>query len=124
MGVLTAVRAELADTLAPLGVNTYTHLPGRAALPSAIVLAGSPYLEQGQTFGERLVRHELWISAAKGDNQSETSHLDDLLDAAVVALETDGWLVEQISQPFEFEINNGSALTASITVTSGVTFTQ
>lgn len=122
MSTLGDVRKELADTLAPLDVTTYTHLPGRADIPSAIVLAGSPYVEQGLTFGERFVRLEVWLSAAKGDNESESSHLDELLDAAIEALESDGWIVEQVSQPFEFQINNGSAYTASITVTASVTF--
>ncbi|MFT4051102.1 MAG: hypothetical protein QM677_02490 [Microbacterium sp.] len=119
--MLTDVRTELATTLAPLGVNVYDHLPGRAALPSAIVLAGSPYVTPGQAYGEYIARFDVWISAATGDNNTETAQLDDLISSAVAALAAEGWTAEEVSQPFSFEINNGTAYTATITVTSLVT---
>lgn len=123
MSVLSDLRTELADALASLTINVYTHLPGRAALPSAIVLAGSPYVEPAESFGSHIVRLELWVSTAKGDNSAEADAVDEMTDAAVVALLKDGWTVESVSQPFSFEINNGAALTTAITVTSTVTFT-
>jgi len=122
MSTLSVLRTELADVLAALGVNVYSHLPGRAALPSAIVLAGSPYVEAGETFGTHNVRLEVWLSVDRGDNHSESTSVDALTESAVVALLGDGWTVESVSQPFQFEINNGAALTTAITVTSGVTF--
>lgn len=124
MGALLTLRTELAELLAPLDLNTYTHLPGRAALPSAIVLAGSPYVESGQVFGEHFVRFEVHLSTAKGDNQSETTALDALVESAIPLLVQDGWTVESLTQPFEFDINNGAALTVAITVTAPVTFTN
>jgi len=121
MSTLGDLRSEIADALSSMNLNIYTHLSGRAALPSGMVLAGSPYLESGQTFGEHLVRFEVWLSAQKGDNNSETDQADELLETAMGLLQADGWVVEQISQPFDFEINNGHAFTTSITVTSSVT---
>lgn len=122
MGTLTDLRTELTTALVPLGINAYTHIPGRAALPSAIVLAGSPYVVPGDTFGHHTVRLEVWISTDKGDNESESMAVDALTEDAVVLLLKDGWVVEQVSQPFQFEINNGAALTTAITVTSVVAF--
>lgn len=126
---ISALRRDLADSLVELPVTVYAHLPGRAVFPSAVVLAGSPYLEQGLTFGSWTIRLEVWLSASKGDNGSETDTADELIQAAIDAIETydspltDGWVVETVSQPFSWEINNGQAFTASITVTaSGVTF--
>lgn len=126
---LLGLREDLRKALEPLDVNTYNHLPARAALPSAVVLAGSPYLEHGQTFGEWTIRLEVWVSAAKGDNSSETDTGDELIQAAIEAIHnydspllTDGWLVEGVSQSFEWEVNNGQAFTNAITVTSSVTF--
>lgn len=118
--VLADLRTELTTALEPLDINTYAYLSGRAALPSAMVLAGSPYIESGEAFGEHLVRFEVWISAQKGDNDSETDQVDQLIEAAMKALQTDGWVVEAVSQPFDFQINNGSAFTTSITVTCTV----
>lgn len=125
---LAALREDLRTSLEGLDIFTYNHLPGAAALPSAVVLAGSPYLEADQTFGSWTIRLEVWLSAAKGDNGSETDQVDELITKAIDAIETydspltDGWTVEGVSQPFEFQINNGQAFTASLTVTaSGVT---
>lgn len=120
MSTLGDLRQELHDALeasADLDLNLYTHLNARAALPSGMVLAGSPYIESGEVFGEHLVRFEIWLSAQKGDNESETDQADNLLEAGMKALQEDGWTVEAVSQPFEFDINNGKAFTTSITVT-------
>lgn len=118
MSGLGDLRTAVADALAPLGLNTYTHLPGRAALPCAMVIAGSPYIEQGQTFGERLFRFGVLVASQTGENNSETSALDELIEAAVAALESDGWLVEQVAQPFLQEFNNAQALGTLITVSA------
>lgn len=129
MTTLLDLREDLRKAVEPLPVHTYNHLPGHPALPSAIVLAGAPYFEADQTFGSWTVRLEVWLSAAKGANGSETNQVDELIQAAMDAIHdydsplTDGWVVEGGSQPFEFSIGTGSAFTASLTVTaSGVTF--
>jgi hypothetical protein len=121
MSVLAEQRVELATALEPLNLNTYAYLSGRAALPSAMILAGSPYLESGETFGAHLVRFEVWLTVAKGDNESETAEADTLITAAIGLLTGDGWTVEQVSQPFEFAINNGNAYTTALTVTAEIT---
>lgn len=125
---LLDLREDLRKSLEGLEVTTYNHLPGNAVTPSAIVLAGAPYVEADQTYGEWIIRLEVWVSAAKGDNGSETNQVDELIQAAINAIHdydsaiTDGWVVEGVSQPFEFTNANGQAFTASLTVTaSGVT---
>jgi hypothetical protein len=122
MTFLAALRTELVDALAGLDLNTYTHIPGRLALPGAFVMSGSPYIEQGQTFGERLVRFDVVVCVQTGDNSAETSALDELIEGALNALETAGWMVEQISQPYGMDFNNTEGLVTTITVTAPVTF--
>lgn len=122
MGVLLTLRTELVEALSALDIFIYDHLPGAAAIPSAVVLAGSPYVSQGQTFGEHQVRFWVYISASAGDNQSETNELDELTEAAIEALAIDGWTVEDVSQPFQWDLNGASGYTTSIQVASSVTF--
>ena len=122
MSQLGDLRQEITTALAPMDINLYTHLSGGSALPSGMVLAGSPYMESGQTFGELTVRFEVWLSAMKGDNDSETALADEMLETAMTLLQADGWTIEQISQPFSVDINNGQAFTVSLIVTSPVTF--
>jgi hypothetical protein len=122
MSTLSDLRQELVDALAPLDLNLYTHIPGRMALPGAFVMAGAPFIEQGQTFGEKLVRFAVVVAVPVGSNASETSGLDDLIESAQAALESEEWMVESIAQPFSQSFNNAEGLVTEITVTSAVTF--
>lgn len=122
-GTLATLRTELATTLTPLGLNTYTHIPGRMTLPGAFVMAGAPYIEQAQTFGARTVRFGVLLATQTGANDAETDVLDGYIEAAQKALEHDGWLVEEVSQPAEMSFNNTNGLVVEITVTATVTFT-
>ncbi|EQM78208.1 hypothetical protein [Microbacterium maritypicum] len=127
---LSEVREDLRKALEGLEVYTYNHIPGSTAQPSAVVLGGSPYGEAGQTFETWTLRLEVWVSASKGDNGSETNQADELVNAAIEAIHSydsplieDGYEVSGFSQPFEWAINNGQAFTIAINVTaSGVTF--
>lgn len=119
---LTELRTHLADALAPLGVTTYTHIPARMSLPGAFIAAGSPYIEQGQTFGERLVRFEVVLATQTGDNLSENSSLDELIENAQALLDTAGWQVEEVSQPYIQEFANAPSLVTQFTVSTFETF--
>lgn len=122
MSALKTLREEIVAALDGLALNTYTHVPGSVALPGAFVMAGSPYIEQGQTLGGRIVRFDVVFCVQQGDNASETSALDELIEAAQAALEDDGWLIESVAQPYAMSFNNAQGLVTSITVTAPVAF--
>ena len=130
MSVLPTLRQGLVDVLrdAGLDLNLYTHVPGAIAVPAAFVAAGGPnYIEviQGvNTFGEKTVRFNVCLVVEPGDNDSETSALDELIETAQAALEADGWLIDYVSVPENYAFANGViGLVTAITVTSPVTFT-
>jgi hypothetical protein len=118
---LKQLRTELAEALTPLDVNVYAYLPGKAPFPAAIILAGNPYIESGQGFGERLIRFEVWISTQKGSNDAETEQGDALIQQAIALVEEDGWVVEYVGQPTDWSINNGEAYTFPLIVTTTTT---
>jgi len=122
MSVLGDLRQEVVEALTGLDLTLYTHIPGRMNLPGAFVMAGSPYVEQGQTFGERLVRFSVVTATNTGENNAETAALDELLEAAQARLEAAGWTVESISQPEAQAFGNAEALVASLNVAALVTF--
>jgi len=122
MGKLLDLRKELADAVSTLDLTTYTHIPGAMSLPGAFVMAGNPYMEQGQTFGETLIRFELAIATQTGDNLSETEALDSLIESAIELLDSAGWDIEQVSQPFMQDFSNASALVTVFTVSASETF--
>lgn len=127
MGYLTELREELVEAMSGLDLNLYTHIPGRLVLPGAWVMAGAPYIEQGQTFEEKVISYWVVVCVPTGTNQTETSGLDDLIEAIQDALETyeterdSGWIVESVAQPEAMSLNNTEFLAASIAVTTSVT---
>lgn len=120
MSALKAIREELVAAIKDLDLNTYTHVPGRMALPGAFVMAGNPYIEASDTFGERRVRYGVVVAAQTADNRSETEATDTLIERVVTALEADDWLVEEVSQPYTQQFNNAQALVVEITVTTTI----
>ena len=122
MSRLLELRQDIAGALASLDLNVYTHIPARMALPGAFLAAGNPYIEQGQTFGERLVRFEVAIASQTGDNLSETEALDRLIESAQALLDAAGWTVEEVSQPYIQDFNNAAALVTTFTVSTFETF--
>lgn len=124
MSVLLDLRTEIADTLGGLDLTTYTHVPGRVHLPAAFVMAGSPYIEQGQTFGERLVRFVVALVAQTGDNLSETVALDEQIEAAMAVLHAAGWTVESVAQPTAQAFDNTECLVTNLTVATFVAFAE
>ncbi|MBX3309708.1 MAG: hypothetical protein KF739_04645 [Cryobacterium sp.] len=122
MNELLTLREEIVDALDGLDLNLYTHVPGRPALPCAWVQAGSPYITAGQTVDERIVRFNVILAAQVGDNLTETTALDELIESGMAALENNGWVVEEVFQPFSAEFNGTTGLITSITVATPATF--
>lgn len=120
-GELKQLRTELADTIT--GLTVYDHVPARAQLPCAFVLPGAPYIEQGQTFGSRLVRFGVLLLAHPSLNQNETDQLDRQIEQAQHDLDAAGWTVESVQQPTIRELNGQDVLATEINVATQATFT-
>lgn len=120
-GALKSLREELVGALKGIkGLTGYTHVPGRMALPGAFIMAGSPYLEGSDRFDERIVRFVVVLAAQTADNNAETEATDTLVEAAVVRLEADEWLVESVGQPYATQFNNANALVVEIAVSTTI----
>lgn len=117
---LKELRVDLVNAVT--GITTYTHVPGRANVPCAFVLAGSPYIEGGETFAESLVRFELVLLTQPSLNGPQTDDLDLLILKSSAELAAAGWRVESVSQPRIEEINGGEVLATGINVAALVTF--
>lgn len=124
MTVLKELRGELADTIgqAVPDLTTYDHAPGRINLPALVVLAGSPYIEAGETFGEKTVRFGALLLTHPTLNDAETDALDAQIETAQHALDAAGWRVELVAQPTIQELNGSEIYATEIHVASLVTF--
>lgn len=98
MNTLQAQRADLKAALAVSGTPVLDHLPERITPPVALIAAGSPYVEPGNTYGSWRVRFTVVLVASQGTNDTATRELDDVVTAALVALDA-GWDVERVDQP-------------------------
>lgn len=105
---LRAVRNEASFLLTAAGVTTYEFVPPRAVPPAAVIEAGSPYMEQGETFTDFLVRINVVLLASTATNEEATNELDQLLCDAIDALET--FDVEAVDQPSTFDMNGNQYL--------------
>lgn len=119
-GVLKQIRSELAGQLTDL--TAYDHVPAKALLPSGFVLPGSPYVQAGETFGERLVTLGVVLVTSPSLNSIETDALDLMIERAWTDLEAAGWQVVGVDQPTSQDLNGVEVFATEITVTASVTF--
>lgn len=102
-----ALRAAL-----PPEVTVYEYPPDAAQPPFACLLPGSPYRDPGVAWDSATVGLvvRLVVSGAAGSDASR--RLDDLIDAAVIALQQAGVRTEAVAEPKPVE--DASALTVDI----------
>jgi hypothetical protein len=111
---LAAARQELRLLLGATGVTTvYGHVPERVAPPVALLEPGAPYMTQGDTFCDFVVRFNI-VLLVRGDNETATAELDDLICSVIDNIET--WDVDSVEQPSSFDINNTTYLGTRIAV--------
>ena len=124
MTTLGDLRRELADHVAgePVELTTYDHVPGRVQLPAAFVMAGAPYVEQGQTFGSSTVRYQAVLLTHPSLNSETTDQLDELLHSVTTRLAVAGWLIELIEQPKILDLSGSDVLAVSINVAAVASF--
>lgn len=125
MSVLGDLRRELADDIAgqPADLTVYDHVPARVQLPAAFVMAGAPYIEQGQTFGSSMVRFGVVLLTQPSMNAGETDQLDERIELVQRRLLDGGWAVERVERPEIQDLNGAEVLATSLSVAAdGVTF--
>lgn len=127
MGYLSTEREAIASAVGEaLGIQSHAYLPGRIVPPCALVLAGSPYIDRqdSDAFGHGTAHWEVWLIAAKGSNDVETAELDGQIETATEALTSEGFAVDQVAEPFIYQVQSANYLTATILTSTGVTFTN
>lgn len=116
MNTLEQLRTDLTAALTGAGVTVVDHLPERLVPPLAIVAAGSPYLENGQTFGSYTARFTVILVCAQGTNATVTKALDADVTRCVVALDDSDFGLERVDQPTMLQHGNGNYLSTSLDV--------
>lgn len=120
-GVLTQLRGEVADSLAG-DLTVYDHVPARVQLPCAFIMAGSPYIDYGDTFGSSVVRFGVVLLTSPGLNSTETVELDRRIEDVQGRLLAEGWAIERVAQPQIQDLNGAEVLATEISVACLTTF--
>lgn len=117
---LSAEREALKATLSAADIQAFAAVPARLTPPAAVIVPGSPYIEQGDTFGAAALRFNVWLAAPGGDIGEDT--LDGLIDTAIATLAADDWVIEGVSQPFDWSHQGGNHLTSIISIRGEIPF--
>lgn len=118
---LALLREDLSTVLEAAGVRTHGFLPERIVPPLALLAAGSPYVEDGDTYGSYTVRFTVVLVASQATNQVATKELDEAVTAALVALDNGNWAIERVDQPTMMQSSNTHYLSTTIDVLRKVT---
>lgn len=113
MSEVGAAKAELALTLQAADLDVYSYIPARVTPPVIVIRSGSPYITPSSVGQEYLVNLELQVIAGTADNESSSDDLDDLIEAALLALPADAGL-KDVSAPYTLVANGNDYLAATI----------
>lgn len=106
MSELMTVSNDIAQALKDAGLTAFPNLPDRITPPVAVVQAGSPFMESGDSFGEFKTRWEITLIVPSGANAVATEKLYDLLEDSIVALVNTKHSIAEVSKPYALEANN------------------
>lgn len=120
----TAARNTIRDTLATAGLNAFTTVPARATPPLAFAGPSDPYLsrEDGRAFDVEVMRLDVVLVASRGVSDTQAAELDDMLVAALDALNPldPEWVVRRVDQPGRISLAGQEYLAVSINVESEI----
>jgi hypothetical protein len=99
MSAVADTRAELAALLTEAtGKVAFAYMPGSLNPPAWVIDAGSPYLDNGNTFGSLLARFDcVYFTKPSAANALVTAELDDVFEAAATGLFDSAWNVETVT---------------------------
>lgn len=122
MSFLTEERQALKETLAATSVQTFDYLPERFTPAAFLVLPGSPYITSGERFGSHEANFDVWLVGPSGDNKKVTDFLDQTIQAGIGLMLQEGWTVNEVQEPFLYQMQNGNYLSVVISVSTSVDF--
>lgn len=121
MNALSAAREELAALLKEAtGKQSWPYNPDVLNAPCWVVQPGSPYIEDGDTFGHFEVRYEICYLATSGLNAAVHEDIDQTVIDALIAVVNDGYTVESGGEPEPLTVNNIAYTGARLTISTNL----
>lgn len=120
MNALSTTRADVATVLTAAGLNAVYSIPDRITPPVAVIMPGSPYVEDGTTYTNNLIRLVVRVITNAASNEVMADDLDAAISSALIALSPDQWNVS-VSEPFALVVGTAEFPAADITITNWIT---
>lgn len=117
MATLIELREELAEVIADAtGITAVANLPERPVPPIALVSGASPYVsyDSAAAWGELVVQLRVDLVIATGTNKVEADKLDEVIQDALTGAINAGWLVNEVSAPYQLTANNAAYLAVTM----------
>lgn len=120
MNALTQTRVDVADTLKDEGLNAFAFAPDRVSPPLVAVMTGNPYVEDGKTFTNNLIRLVVRVIEMPAADEVATEALEETIATIVTALNPDQWSIS-VGEFGELNIGTGTYPAVDITITNYIT---
>lgn len=117
MATLIELRESLAEVIADAtGITAVANMPERPVPPIALISGASPYVsyDPAATWGELVVQLRVDLVMSVGTNKVETDELDEVIESAITGAITAGWLVNEVSAPYQLTANNAAYLAVTM----------
>lgn len=117
MATLIELREELADVIAnATGIQAVANLPERPVPPIALISGASPYVtyDTSATWNELVVQLRVDLVMSVGANKVETDRLDEVIQDALTGAIAAGWLVNEVSAPYQLNANAANYLAVTL----------
>jgi hypothetical protein len=117
MPTLIELRESLAEVISyATGIAAVANLPERPVPPIALVSGAAPYVsyDSGATWGELVVQLRVDLIVSNGTNKVEADAIDTVIQDALVGAIEAGWLVNEVSAPYQLTANNAAYLAVTM----------
>lgn len=119
MSTLGTLRGDIADIVGEATtITAFPYLPARITPPCAVVLPGSPYLEDGDVYKSYNARFTIDLVMGTAANEVTSAGLDDQVETTIMALTENGYSLESVQAPYAMEMNNATYLATTITIST------
>ncbi len=120
MATLTDLRDSLAGIVEDVtGEAAFAYLVERPVPPVSLISPSNPYIvgdEGGNTFNEYRVNFRIDVVTPQATNEKKTNDLDDLLVSLMSGLESESWLVGNVSAPYGLTAGTAEYLAVTVEV--------
>ena len=119
MNIIYDAKEEVIGWLNSAGIDAELS-PNTIAGNMVVLEAGSPYVEQGETFTESTIRFDLVCIGPSIDREDCEERLDQLISNVIGVVQANNCPIEVVSQPGDLPYGQAIYFAATVTMTASI----